>query len=153
VRDLLCALWRGRAVANSPVLRLDESTANAGRQKSKECDKQHEMSKRERKSTKPVVKMIQLLNHSKSTAAEAKCEKHVGQTEQPKLDSGQPESATQGLSSKMTRQRSEIHPSSDRHARVPCAALRQERQRTPPVEDSVAHDIVLCKYRCLCESM
>lgn len=35
VRDLLCALWRGRAVANSPILRLDESTVNAGRQKSR----------------------------------------------------------------------------------------------------------------------
>lgn len=34
-RDLLCAPWRGRAVANSPILRLDESTVNAGSQKSK----------------------------------------------------------------------------------------------------------------------
>lgn len=34
-RDLLCATWRGRAVANSPILRLDESTVNAGSQKSK----------------------------------------------------------------------------------------------------------------------
>lgn len=33
--DLLCATWRGRAVANSPILRLDESTVNAGSQKSK----------------------------------------------------------------------------------------------------------------------
>lgn len=32
-RDLLCAPWRGRAVANSPILRLDESTVNAGSQK------------------------------------------------------------------------------------------------------------------------
>lgn len=34
-RDLLCAPGRGRAVANSPILRLDESTVNAGSQKSK----------------------------------------------------------------------------------------------------------------------
>lgn len=34
-RDLLCAAWRGRAVANSPILRLDESTVNAGSQKNK----------------------------------------------------------------------------------------------------------------------
>lgn len=34
-RDLLCAPWRGRAVANSPTLRLDESTVKAGSQKSK----------------------------------------------------------------------------------------------------------------------
>ena len=49
VRDLLCALWRGRAEANSPILRLDESTVNAGRQKSKEGKKmvQHKMAKKE----------------------------------------------------------------------------------------------------------
>lgn len=34
-RDLLCEHWRGRAVTNSPILRLDESTVNAGSQKSK----------------------------------------------------------------------------------------------------------------------
>lgn len=34
-RDLLCVPWRGRAVANSPMLRLDESTVNASSQKSK----------------------------------------------------------------------------------------------------------------------
>lgn len=33
--DLLCAPWRGREEANSPILRLDERTVNAGSQKSK----------------------------------------------------------------------------------------------------------------------
>lgn len=32
-RDLLCVPWRGRAVANSPMLWLDESTVNTSSQK------------------------------------------------------------------------------------------------------------------------
>lgn len=32
-RHLLCELWRGRAAAKSPMLRLDESAENAGGKK------------------------------------------------------------------------------------------------------------------------
>lgn len=42
-RDLLCVPWRGRAVANSPMLRLDESTVNASSQKSKRGGKKWAM--------------------------------------------------------------------------------------------------------------
>lgn len=65
-RDLLCAPWRGRAVANSPILRLDESTVNAGSQKSKREGWRNgavsnvRWRNKEKTSTKPEVKTKKL---------------------------------------------------------------------------------------------
>lgn len=79
-RDLLCAPWRGRAVANSPTLRLDESTVNADSQKSKRGGKKWAMSnvrqggknKQNKPTSKPEMKTKQSWSQSKPNAAEAK---------------------------------------------------------------------------------
>lgn len=68
-RDLLCAPWRGRAAeANSPTLRLDESTVKAGSQKEKKENRKEggrngamtnarwRRNKKENMSAKPGVK-------------------------------------------------------------------------------------------------
>lgn len=79
-RDLLCAPWRGRAVANSPTLRLDESTVNADSQKSKRggkkwCNEQCKTkwkNKQNKPTSKPEMKTKQSWSQSKPNAAEAK---------------------------------------------------------------------------------
>lgn len=92
-RDLLCVPWRGRAVANSPMLRLDESTVNASSQNQRGREKlgneKHKTGRRRKRKdvNSTWTKMKKCEVNNKSTAAGAKDEKHRTQSGQLRPDS------------------------------------------------------------------